>query len=156
MAATTGSKRDMAPVESGAAKAGQEFMQLLREIVARRASALNRYAGSERPYLPRPHGRVFMLNNNLTTWAARVVLLVFAGWTTIVVIDHGYTGFLQLAAEQHWGAQMLVDLGIALVLFTLWMIDDARGRGTTVWPFVVLTLFTGSIGPLLYLSLRRN
>ena len=95
-----------------------------------------------------------MLNNNLTTWAARVVLLVFAAWTTLVVIDHGYTGFLTLAAEHHWGAQMLVDLGIALALFAAWMIEDSRRRGATVWPFLVLTLFTGSIGPLLYLSLR--
>jgi hypothetical protein len=97
-----------------------------------------------------------MLNNNLVTWVARVVLLIFAGWTTLVVIDHGYTGFLKLATEHHWGAQMFVDLSIALVLFAVWMIDDARSRGATVWPFLVLTLFTGSIGPLLYLSLRRT
>ena len=95
-----------------------------------------------------------MLNSNITTWAARVVLLIFGGWTTVVVLDHGYTGFLTLAAEHHWGAQMFVDLGIALALFAVWMIDDARSRGRAVWPFLVLTLFTGSIGPLLYLSLR--
>ena len=97
-----------------------------------------------------------MLNNHLTTWAARVILLFFAGWTAVVVIDHGYTGFIELALERHWAAQMFVDLCIALILFAGWMIDDARSRGTTVWPFLVLTLFTGSIGPLLYLSLRST
>jgi hypothetical protein len=95
-----------------------------------------------------------MLNSSFATWTARVVLLIFGGWTTVVVLDHGYTGFLTLAAEHHWGAQMFVDLAIALALFAVWMVDDARSRGRTVWPFLVLTLFTGSIGPLLYLSLR--
>ncbi len=95
-----------------------------------------------------------MLNNPLTTWAARVVLLAFAGWTAVIVIDHGYIGFIQLALERDWAAQMLVDLVIALTLFAGWMIDDARSRGATVWPFLALTLFAGSIGPLLYLSLR--
>jgi hypothetical protein len=99
-------------------------------------------------------GKDDVLNSNITTWTARFVLLIFGGWTTVVVLDHGYTGFLTLAVEHHWGAQMLVDLAIALALFAVWMIEDARSRGRTVWPFLALTLFVGSIGPLLYLSLR--
>jgi hypothetical protein len=50
---------------------------------------------------------------------------------------------------------VLVDLTIALSLVTLWMWQDAAERGIGVFPYVLLTLTLGSIGPLLYL-LRRE
>ena len=71
-----------------------------------------------------------------------------------IVLDHGYTGFLALSMKEDWAAQMLVDLAIALMIALGWLVGDARRRGVPAWPFVVLTLFLGSIGPLLYLSLR--
>lgn len=96
-----------------------------------------------------------MNHTTLALWLSRAALVVFTGWTIQIVLDHGYTGFLTLAMNEDWAAQMLVDLAIALVIALGWLVGDARRRGRTAWPFVVLTLFTGSIGPLLYLSLSN-
>jgi hypothetical protein len=55
----------------------------------------------------------------------------------------------------NWGAmQVLADLVIACLLICFWMVADARERGMNPWPYVAITLFAGSFGPLLYL-LRR-
>ena len=97
-----------------------------------------------------------MTNGTLVCWVARVALLVFGGWTALIVLEHGSTGFIDLALEFDWAAQLFVDLVIALTITMVWMVQDARKRGVAAWPYVVMTLFLGSIGPLLYLSLRSE
>jgi len=82
------------------------------------------------------------------------VFAAFTIYTTIVVIDHGYTGFLELALAGGWGAQMFIDLVIALLLFSIWMFPDARERGIPPVPYFLLILFTGSVGALAYLVHR--
>lgn len=83
-----------------------------------------------------------------------IVLLAFGAYTGVVVANHGYTGFLVLAAEEPWGGQMFVDLVIALVLFATWMRADAQREGLPFWPYFVAILTTGSIGALAYLVHR--
>lgn len=83
-----------------------------------------------------------------------VVLAAFTVYTLSVVAGHGYTGFLELAAAEPWGGQMFVDLVIALVLFLVWMLRDAREQGITPWIYVLLVLTAGSIGALAYLVHR--
>ncbi len=51
---------------------------------------------------------------------------------------------------------ILFDLLIALSLVMTWMWNDARERGATVWPYLLVTLALGSIGPLLYLIRRES
>ena len=82
---------------------------------------------------------------------AAVVLLPFAAFSSRVVMQDGYTGFLHLAAREPWALQMLLDLGIALTFVGVWMVRDARSRGLRAWPWVLATLLLGSIGPLAYL-----
>ena len=71
-----------------------------------------------------------------------------------MVFNHGYTGFLELAMAGGWGAQMFVDLCIALILFMIWMVPDARERGLPFAPYIVAILLTGSVGALAYLVHR--
>ncbi|MFW2387727.1 MAG: DUF2834 domain-containing protein, partial [Polyangiales bacterium] len=75
-------------------------------------------------------------------------------YTAIVVANHGYTGFIDLALTGGWGAQVFIDLCIALTLFVFWMVPDARERGINPWIYFVAILTTGSVGALAYLVHR--
>ena len=45
---------------------------------------------------------------------------------------------------------------IALGLFLVWMWRDAKAEGRNPWPWILITLATGSIGPLIYLLVYRT
>ncbi|PKG97058.1 DUF2834 domain-containing protein [Paraglaciecola sp. MB-3u-78] len=56
-------------------------------------------------------------------------------------------------------AQVLIDLYIMAILAIVWIYNDAKQLNKTAmyWlPFALLTLVFVSIGPLLYLALRKN
>jgi hypothetical protein len=86
--------------------------------------------------------------------AAAVVLAVFGIYSVWVVLGHGYLGFLEVARDHDWGMQMLLDLVIACSFGIGWMIHDARKRDIATAPFVVMTVFLGSIGLLAYVVRR--
>ena len=50
--------------------------------------------------------------------------------------------------------QMLLDLVIACSFGIGWMRKDARPRGIATWPFVIATVFLGSVGLLGYVVWR--
>jgi len=85
---------------------------------------------------------------------AAVVLVAFTAFSLWVIAGHGYTGFLALAGREPWGMQMLIDLVIACSFGLAWLSNDARKRGIPRWPFVIATVFLGSIGLLDYLVYR--
>ena len=82
------------------------------------------------------------------------IFVAFSIYTAIVVVNHGYTGFIELALTGGWGAQVFIDLCIALTLFLIWLVPDAREHGIPAWPYIVAILTTGSIGALAYLVHR--
>jgi len=84
-------------------------------------------------------------------WLLGIVFAGFAALNAYVVYQYGYTGFMQLATANLATIALLVDLTIALSLVAVWMWDDAKKRGISALPYLVVTLFFGSIGPLLYL-----
>jgi hypothetical protein len=90
----------------------------------------------------------------LRLFSVIAAFVAFTIYTAIVVANHGYTGFLELAMTGGWGAQIFIDLCIALLLFTIWMVADARAHGITVWPYFLAILTTGSVGALAYLVHR--
>ncbi|MEM8563690.1 MAG: DUF2834 domain-containing protein [Pseudomonadota bacterium] len=63
----------------------------------------------------------------------------------------GYVGIFDYQRHSSAGWQVFADLVIALLLVLTWLIADARRNGRNPWPWVLITLFTGSFGPLLYL-----
>lgn len=85
-----------------------------------------------------------------------VVLVGFSALTALAVYEYGYIGFFQQELSSLPGWTVLVDLVIALSMVIFWMWDDARERGMSVLPYVVLTLALGSVGPLLYLIRRER
>jgi hypothetical protein len=88
---------------------------------------------------------------NWTRIALSFVLVDFSALTAWAVAEHGPAGVLALALANTVTVTLFVDLAIALGLVAVWMWQDARDRGVTPLPYVVLTLTLGSVGPLLYL-----
>jgi len=83
------------------------------------------------------------------------VLVDFAALTAWALLQHGYLGLFELALA-NWATRLLLaDLSIALGLAAVWMVGDARSRGASFLPYLLLTLFFGSAGPLLYLIRRE-
>ncbi|HEY5926487.1 MAG TPA: DUF2834 domain-containing protein [Kofleriaceae bacterium] len=85
---------------------------------------------------------------------AALVLAAFGAFSIWVAAGYGFTGFLSLAAREPWALQMLLDLAIACSFAIGWMLHDAKKRGIKPWPYVVLTIFTGSVGVLVYVVRR--
>ena len=83
-----------------------------------------------------------------------IVLIDFLALTAYAVSQVGYLGILEAGLASWGSAQIFADLVIACSLAVVWMVVDARERGLNPWPYVGVTLFAGSFGPLLYL-LRR-
>jgi hypothetical protein len=92
--------------------------------------------------------------------SGRLIILVaviagFSVLSAVAIMDAGYIGVL-MSSFQNWsGAQIFTDLAIMCVLACIWMVIDARERGLSAWPFIVITLAAGSFGPLLYLVTRE-
>jgi hypothetical protein len=86
--------------------------------------------------------------------AAALLLAAFLVYSMWVMLGLGYTGFLSLAAREPWAMQMLLDLVIACSFGIGWMTADARKHGITTWPFIITTVFTGSVGLLGYVVWR--
>ena len=85
-----------------------------------------------------------------------LVLTAFVALTGYVIWEHGYLGFFELALANTATMLLGFDLVITLSLAIVWMWNDARERGTSAVPFVVVTLTFGAAGPLLYLIFRER
>lgn len=87
------------------------------------------------------------------------LLITFVGFLALsifVVFQHGYIGFFEAVVANSATIAVLVDLCIALSLVLIWMWQDARKRGRTPLLHTVVTLFFGSLGPLLYFIQREG
>jgi hypothetical protein len=85
-----------------------------------------------------------------------MVLVAFAGWEAYAVYEHGVVGIFDAVLANSATTVAFVDLCIALTLAMVWMAGDARERGASVVPYLVMTLTLGSVGPLLYLIRREG
>lgn len=84
-----------------------------------------------------------------------IALVGFVSLTGLAVAEHGYVGFFDWATHNSATRLMFTDLTIALTLFLVWMVRDARERGLTMLPYLIVTLFFGAAGPLGYLIHRE-
>ena len=84
-------------------------------------------------------------------WLVAIVLADFLALNAYVVYQYGYVGFIDQVLSSLAGVAMLVDLTIALSLVAVWMWNDAKARGISPIPYLVVSLFLGSVGPLAYL-----
>ena len=90
---------------------------------------------------------------NFKKLAIAAVLVDLAALTAWGFYSTSFSAFLELLQEP-WMLQTLLDLTIGLTIASVWMWRDARSRGVSPIPFIVLTVCTGSFGPLIYLLVR--
>jgi hypothetical protein len=83
-----------------------------------------------------------------------LTLTAFLALTGVALWQHGFLGIFAPLFQSSAGLQVFFDLVIALSLFLVWMWRDAKAAGRNPWPWIVLTLAVGSIGPLIYLLIR--
>ena len=84
-----------------------------------------------------------------------LVLVAFGILSTLALLDVGYFGIIAPHFQSYGGGQVFADLCILAVMACIWMISDARTSGLPAWPFIVMTVFLGSFGPLFYLLARE-
>ena len=82
---------------------------------------------------------------------ALILGIPFLALTAYAVQQVGYVGIFDYHRHSPAGWQVFADLVIALVLVLTWLVPEARRGGHNPWPWVVATLFLGSIGPLAYM-----
>lgn len=86
-----------------------------------------------------------------------LVLLDFVALTLwAVVTGGGVQGLIAVHTDAPWALQIGADLILALSMVSLFLWRDAKARGTNPVPWIVATVFTGSIAPLTYLLLRPS
>ena len=85
---------------------------------------------------------------------AIILLIPFLALTAYAVSQVGYIGILDYHRHSPAGWQVITDLVIAVLLILCWLVPNARETGRNPWPYVVCSIFLGSIGPLLYLALK--
>lgn len=88
-------------------------------------------------------------------FALIAVIAAFGALSAMALLEVGYIGIFEQHLQNWAGMQVLTDLVIVCALAMIWMVQDARKSGITVWPFLVLTLTLGSFGPLFYLVARE-
>jgi hypothetical protein len=85
--------------------------------------------------------------------AVGIVWLGFATFTVVVFLHDGRAAFA-LPFDSLTNTAGMIELFIELTLVSIWMYFDARKRGTSAIPFIVVSAVFGSLGPLAYLFFR--
>jgi hypothetical protein len=83
------------------------------------------------------------------------VFVAFSILTFVAVSQYGYIGIFEAGLRDSASMQVFFDLIISVSLFGIWMLVDARKRGTTVWPYLLAIPAVGSVSPLVYLIVRE-
>ncbi len=83
------------------------------------------------------------------------IFLTFTPYSFWVMYEVGYFGIWAGGFLSLGSTQILIDLVIACLLFSSWMIGDARHRGVNVAPWLVGVLTSGSVAALAYLLARE-
>lgn len=85
-----------------------------------------------------------------------LVTLLFCAFSLWALLQIGFVGIWQSGFANLGSAQITVDLIVACSLLVGFIARDCRAQGRRWWPWAVLTLAAGSLGPLAYLLWRQQ
>lgn len=88
-------------------------------------------------------------------WFLLADFIGFTAFTGYILLEYGM-GWVNVALSNPVSTLITVDLCIALSMVMAWIYSDAKARNVSPWPYLALTLFTGSVGTLLYLLVRER
>ena len=83
-----------------------------------------------------------------------LVWVPFTALSGLALWQHGIVGLVEALTANTATVTLVVDLMISLTLIMTWMWADARERGLSALPYLILTAVLGSVGSLLYLVRR--
>ena len=84
-----------------------------------------------------------------------VTFALFGAYSLWLLLDVGYIAIWQAGFASASSFQILMDLVIACLIVSSWMIGDAKARGVTVWPWILAVVTTGTLAILVYLIVRE-
>lgn len=84
------------------------------------------------------------------------MLIPFTLLTFYAIYKVGYWGVIDNQLHNPAGWQVFADLIIACVLLLTLIWPDAKKTGRNIWPYLIITVFLGSFGPLLYIVMARS
>lgn len=84
-----------------------------------------------------------------------LALVLFGGYSVWALLQVGYIGIWASGFASPGTLQILIDLVISCLVFSSWMIADAKSRGVNSAPWLIAILTTGSIAILVYLLFRE-
>lgn len=97
------------------------------------------------------------MNTLFLPLTALLSFTLYTGWT-LLTADQSLLAFgLELISRPDT-AQVVIDLYLMAALACVWMVNDTRARGASpasALPYVLITLVFVSIGPLLYLVVKK-
>jgi len=85
---------------------------------------------------------------------ALAVLVPFTAFSFWVIAQSGVAGLFSVLREP-WGAQVFLDLAIAITVASTVVARDARDGGLRAWPWYIAMVTLGSIGLLGYFVYRE-
>ena len=81
-----------------------------------------------------------------------LLLAVMIPANLYVLFGSGLSGFLDSVRHANgWSVLLTADLIFAFALVAAWIVRDARAHNRSPLPYLLLTVVSGSVGPLLYL-----
>lgn len=86
---------------------------------------------------------------------ALAVFVVFTVYSVEVVVSAGPLALLDVVLAGGWSTQIFLDLVIASVFASLWLVPDAKRRGLAAWPYLVALPLVGSVATLAYVVVRE-
>lgn len=86
---------------------------------------------------------------------ALTVFLAFTVYSFDILFAEGIGPVFAILLGGGWGQQIFLDLIVASVISTFWLVPDAKKHGLPAWPFLVVLPFVGSIATLAYVVARE-
>jgi hypothetical protein len=85
-----------------------------------------------------------------------LVTLLFGAYSFWVLMQVGFLGIWQGGLANPGSRQITADLVVSCTLVVGFIARDCRAQGRPWWPWALLTLVAGSLGPLAYLLWPRR